>query len=88
MKKIILASALTLSTVFAFDIASTAATVGNSLGITAESIGIKLADIVKEKSAETDTEPKLGPSGVYSNLSPVAIYYLVDISAGYVNILV
>ena len=58
MKKIILASALTLSTVFAFDIASTATTVGSSLGITAESIGTKLADIVKEKAPETAAQAK------------------------------
>ena len=58
MKKIILASALTISTMLAFDIASTASTVGSSLGITAESIGTKLAGIVKEKAPETAAQAK------------------------------
>lgn len=58
MKKIILASALTISTMLAFDIASTASTVGSSLGITAESIGTKLAGIVKEKAPATAAQAK------------------------------
>ena len=58
MKKIILASALTISTMLAFDIASTAKTVGSSLGITAESIGQKLADVVKDKAPETAEQAK------------------------------
>jgi len=58
MKKIILASAITISTMFAFDISSAASTVGSSLGITAESIGTKLADIVKEKAPETAAQAK------------------------------
>ena len=59
MKKIILASAITISTMFALDITSAATTVGSSLGITAESIGTKLADIVKEKAPETAAQAKV-----------------------------
>jgi len=58
MKKIILASAITISTMLASDITSTVSEVGNSLGITAESIGIKLADIVKDKAPETAAQAK------------------------------
>lgn len=59
MKRIILLSVLTISTVFAFDIANTAKTVGSSMGITAESIGTKLADIVKEKAPATAAQAKI-----------------------------
>ena len=59
MKKIILASALTISSMLAFDIASTATTVGSSLGITAESIGTKMAEMVKEKAPETAAQAKI-----------------------------
>jgi len=58
MKKIILILALTLSTMFAFDLASTATAVGGSLGITAESIGKQLTDIVKEKAPTTAAQAK------------------------------
>ena len=58
MKKIILVSALTLSTMFAFDIAGSASKVGSSLGITAESIGTKLAAMVKEKAPKTAEQAK------------------------------
>jgi len=58
MKKIILASALTITTIFAFDIASTAKTVGGAMGITAESIGTKLAAMVKEKAPATAAQAK------------------------------
>ena len=54
MKKIILASALTISTILAFDVS----TIGKSLGISAESIGAKLTDIVKEKSPSTAEQAK------------------------------
>ena len=58
MKKIILASALVISTTFAFDISSAASSVGGALGISAESIGTKLADMVKEKAPETAAQAK------------------------------
>ena len=58
MKKIILASALIISTTFAFDIKSAATTVGGALGITAESIGKQLTDIVKDKSPATAEQAK------------------------------
>ncbi len=58
MKKIILASALVISTTFAFDIASAASSVGGALGISAESIGKQLTDIVKAKSPATAEQAK------------------------------
>jgi len=58
MKKIILASTITVSIIFAFDLSSVTKTVGEATGITAESIGTKLADIVKEKSPETAEQAK------------------------------
>ncbi|MGB3750868.1 MAG: hypothetical protein WA945_04825, partial [Arcobacteraceae bacterium] len=42
----------------ASDITSTVSSVGSSIGITAESIGIKLADIVKDKAPETAEQAK------------------------------
>ena len=59
MKKIILASALTISTMFAFDVSSSLGTVGKAMGITAESIGAKLTDIVKAKSPSTAAQAKM-----------------------------
>ncbi|KAB7884681.1 hypothetical protein [Poseidonibacter ostreae] len=58
MKKIILASALVISTTFAFDIKSAVSTVGGAMGITAESIGKQLTDIVKAKSPATAEQAK------------------------------
>jgi hypothetical protein len=58
MKKIILASALIISTTFAFDIKSAASSVGGALGISAESIGKQLTDIVKAKSPATAEQAK------------------------------
>jgi hypothetical protein len=58
MKKIILASALTLSTMLAFDVASSLGTVGKVMGITAESIGTQLTDIVKAKAPATAEQAK------------------------------
>ena len=58
MKKIILASALVISTTFAFDIGSAASSVGGALGISAESIGKQLTDIVKAKSPATAEQAK------------------------------
>jgi len=58
MKKIILASAITISTMLASDIVSTANSIGNSFGITAESLGMKLVDIVKEKAPKTAEQAK------------------------------
>lgn len=58
MKKIIFTSILTISSVFAYDIASIAKTVGATTGITAESIGTQLADIVKAKAPATAEQAK------------------------------
>jgi hypothetical protein len=58
MKKIILASALVISTTFAFDGSSAAGSVGSALGITAESVGKQLTDIVKAKSPATAAQAK------------------------------
>ena len=58
MKKIILASALIISTTFAYDISSTASSIGGALGISAESIGKQLTDIVKAKSPKTAEQAK------------------------------
>ena len=58
MKKIILASALVISTTFAFDVSSAVGSVGGALGITAESIGKQLTDIVKAKSPATAEQAK------------------------------
>lgn len=58
MKKIILASALVISTTFAFDVKSAVSSVGGALGITAESIGKQLTDIVKAKSPATAEQAK------------------------------
>ena len=58
MKKIVFTSLLTLSSVFAFDIAGTAKTLGAATGITADSIGAQLADIVKAKAPATAAQAK------------------------------
>ena len=58
MKKIIFTSILTISSLFAYDIASVAKTVGSATGITAESIGAKLAAVVKEKAPQTAEQAK------------------------------
>jgi hypothetical protein len=58
MKKIILASALVISTTFAFDVSSAVGSVGSALGITAESVGKQLTDIVKAKSPATAEQAK------------------------------
>lgn len=58
MKKIILASALVISTTFAVDLSSTVGSIGNALGITAESVGTQLTQIVKAKSPATAEQAK------------------------------
>lgn len=58
MKKIVFTALLTISSVFAFDIASVTKTVGTATGITAESIGAQLADMVKAKAPATAEQAK------------------------------
>jgi len=58
MKKVILSSALTISTMLAFDVTSSISSVGKALGITAESVGAQLTDIVKAKSPQTAEQAK------------------------------
>ena len=58
MKKIVFTALLTISSVFAFDIASVTKTVGAATGITAESIGAQLADMVKAKAPATAEQAK------------------------------
>ena len=58
MKKIVFTALLTISSVFAFDIASVTKTVSAATGITAESIGAQLADMVKAKAPATAEQAK------------------------------
>ena len=58
MKKIIFVSALTISTMFAGSITGAIGAATGALGITAESVGGQLADIVKSKSPETAAQAK------------------------------
>ena len=59
MKKIIFVSALTISTMFATSITGAIGAASGALGITAESVGGQLADIVKSKSPETAEQAKI-----------------------------
>ncbi len=58
MKKIIFSSLLVASSVFALDLGSVTKTVGEATGITAESLGAKLANVVKEKAPQTAAQAK------------------------------
>ena len=58
MKKIVFTTLLSISCVFAFDIGSVAKTVGAATGITAESIGTQLADMVKAKAPGSAEQAK------------------------------
>ena len=58
MKKIIFTTLLSISCVLAFDLGSVTKTVGAATGITAESIGAQLADMVKAKAPATSEQAK------------------------------
>ena len=58
MKKIIFTTLLSISSIFAFDIGAVTKTVGAATGITAESIGGQLADMVKAKAPATAEQAK------------------------------
>ena len=58
MKKIIFTTLLSISSIFAFDLGSVTKTVGAATGITAESIGGQLADMVKAKAPATAEQAK------------------------------
>ena len=58
MRKIVLTSLLSICSVFAFDIGAVTKTVGAATGITAESIGAQLADMVKAKAPATAAQAK------------------------------
>ena len=58
MKKIVFITLLSICSVFAFDLGSVTKTVGSATGITAESIGTKLADMVKAKAPATAEQAK------------------------------
>lgn len=58
MKKIVLTTLLSICSIFAFDLGSVTKTVGAATGITAESLGAQLADMVKAKAPATSEQAK------------------------------
>ena len=58
MKKIVFTTLLSISSIFAFDIGSVTKTVGAATGITVESLGGQLADMVKAKAPATAEQAK------------------------------
>lgn len=58
MKKIVFVTLLSICSVFAFDMGSTLKAVGGTMGITADSLGNQLTDIVKQKSPSSAEQAK------------------------------